>query len=447
MTQTWVVVGGGVLGMGAARAAARVGHEVLLLEAAPGLGGLAAAHRIATPTGAVTVDRFYHVVLKSDRRALAWLAELGLADAIRWRRVRSTYVSGGRAHPASSAAELARLPLPVLVKARIGLSIAVGAALPAGAAFSGHTAHRWLRVVAGRSATRDFWEPLLAAKLGPYARVAGADFLRSTFRRLALARFQGGDGDLFGVVPGGYARVLDAAAAQLEALGVQVRTGALVDGIVSDGVSDPTVRWRDAQGEHERRVDRVVVTTPAPVAARLLPGLSAHERDRLEQVPYLGVLNATALLRQAPDPAYLTYVVDDTALTSVIGMHALVPPDETAGCALVHLPRYTAPDDPLFEAPDDKVWQVLFAGLQAVYPQVRPDDVVGWAVGRARHVMPVPVVGYRDRAPSFATSLPGVWTIGSAQLVDGTLNVESSLALLEDALPGVLEPRAAAVAA
>ena len=63
------------------------------------------------------------------------------------------------------------------------------------------------------------WLPLLRAKLGEEAERASARFIRSTFRRLLVARLRGGDGDRFGWVEGGYAAVLGRLAAELEACG------------------------------------------------------------------------------------------------------------------------------------------------------------------------------------------------------------------------------------
>ena len=57
------VVGGGVLGMTVALRLAQQGHDVTLLESAPAIGGLASPEFI----GDVTWDRFYHVMLLSDK--------------------------------------------------------------------------------------------------------------------------------------------------------------------------------------------------------------------------------------------------------------------------------------------------------------------------------------------------------------------------------------------
>ncbi|MEO1498717.1 MAG: FAD-dependent oxidoreductase, partial [Planctomycetota bacterium] len=78
----WAVVGGGMLGMTLAHELTKRGVRVTLLEAAPELGGLAAAWTLEdAETGQeVTWDKHYHVTLLSDTRLRTLLAEIGLAD-------------------------------------------------------------------------------------------------------------------------------------------------------------------------------------------------------------------------------------------------------------------------------------------------------------------------------------------------------------------------------
>ena len=81
------VIGGGVLGLSIAQGLVRRGHEITVIEAAPELGGLAAAWRI----GDVTWDRHNHVILLTDRRTRAMLASIGLERELRWVQTNTVY--------------------------------------------------------------------------------------------------------------------------------------------------------------------------------------------------------------------------------------------------------------------------------------------------------------------------------------------------------------------
>jgi protoporphyrinogen oxidase len=428
----WAVVGGGMLGAAAARRLRAGGAEVVLYEAAPALGGLTSAWQLPVPDGPpVTWDRFYHVILGSDRRVLALLDEIGAGEVV-WGRSKAACFTGGRALPASSAAELLGLPfLGPLAKLRIGLTVAWAALWSSGRRFDRITAARWLRRWSGRQATERLWLPLLRAKLGGCAERASAVFIWSTIRRLVGARFEGRDGDRFGHVRGGYAQVLGALADALTAAGVVVHTGSRVTAV--SAAADGGVLVETA-GEPVERFDRVLVTTAAPLTSRLCPGLSAQERERLDAVEYLGVICPSVLLRKPVTGAYITYITDPLPFTAVIEMTALVDPAELGGYTLVYLPRYTEPDDPAFDRRDADLEAEFLGPFLDMYG-LTADDVVSFSVARARYVMPVPTPGYPERVPAVRTSVPGLFALGSARITVGTLNVEQTLQLLDEGWP------------
>jgi protoporphyrinogen oxidase len=420
-----------MLGAAAAHRLRAGGADVVLYEAAPTLGGLASAWSVPGQDGEpVTWDRFYHVILGSDRRLFGLLDELGTPDVV-WGRSKAACFADGRALPASAAAELLGLPfLGPVAKLRIGLTVAWAALWSSGKRFDRITAARWLRRWSGREATERLWLPLLRAKLGRSADRASAVFIWSTIRRLVFARFEGRDGDRFGHVPGGYATVLGTLARALSAAGVDVRTQARVSAVSAapNGVRVES----DAFGAE--LFDRVLVTTAAPLTSRLCRDLSDGERERLEGVEYLGVICPSVLLRRPVTGAYITYITDPLPFTAVIEMTALVDPSELGGHTLVYLPRYTDPADPAFDTTDADLEAEFLAPFLRMYG-LDPADVISFSVARARYVMPVPTPGYPQRVPGVRTSVPGLFTLGSAQITVGTLNVEQTLQLLDEGWP------------
>jgi protoporphyrinogen oxidase len=440
----WAVVGGGMLGAAAARRLRATGADVVLYEAAPTLGGLASAWQLPVPDGEpVTWDRFYHVIVGTDRRVLRLLDEIGTPEVV-WNRSKAACFADGEALPASSAAELLGLPfLGTAAKLRIGLNVAWAALWSDERRFDRTTAADWLRRWSGPQATERLWLPLLRAKLGRSAEQASAVFIWSTMRRLVMARFQGRDGDRFGHVPGGYAAVLGALADRLVADGVDVRTGSRVTAVRTGDAGGLVVEG----GDGPERYDRVLVTTAAPLTSALCPELTDAEHARNAGVDYLGVVCPSVLLRRPVTGAYITYITDPLPFTAVIEMTALVDPAETGGHHLLYLPRYTEPTDPVFDADDAEIRAEFLPAFLDMYG-LSEDDVVSFAVSRARHVMPVPTPGYAGRAPAVRTSVPGLFAVGSAQITIGTLNVEQTLLLLDEAWPELdLDPLPAVVAA
>ncbi|MGO4957009.1 FAD-dependent oxidoreductase [Luteococcus sp. Sow4_B9] len=429
-TERWIVVGGGATGAHLAHQGAKEGHQVTLLDRDPGLGGLTATETFTVNDQTFEVDRFYHVILESDERVLALLEELDLQDTVRWTSAPAEIIEEGRQYPASSLGQMATLPMLKLTdRVRIGASIAASLALPMKIA-DRMTAVDWLGRTAGKSALDAFWWPILRAKLGTQADKVSASFMVSTFRRLVQARLKGA-GDRFGVLPEGYGPVFAALLERIEKLGGTIRTGADVSRVESD---EAGVHVTLATGE-ELVADRVFITTPAPIASRLLPQLTSVERRRLTDAPYLGVVCGTFVLDHAPNDSYITYLIDDVGLTGVIGMHALMAPDAHGGGKLVYLPHYCASDDEWFDESDDQLRERLLSGLQQCFPQ-QTFQVLASSINRARHVVPLPLPGADDPL-GFTTSIPGVHVVGTAQNTTGTLNVESSLELVDRALAEV----------
>jgi protoporphyrinogen oxidase len=429
----WAVVGGGMLGAVAARRLRAEGAEVTLFEAAPTLGGLASAASMSVPgRPAVVWDRFYHVILGADRRLLALLDEIDAGEVV-WAKSKAACYSGGKALPASSAAELFTLPfLGWLAKIRLVLTVLVAVVFTSERHYDQITSARWLRRWSGRQATERLWLPLLRAKLGEAAERASATFIWSTIRRLVMARFQGRNGgDLFGHVAGGYASVLATLARELVERGVEVRTGARVAAIRPTASGGLGVEFAD---DAPLTFDRVLVTTASPIASRLLPDLTAAEHARLQAVEYLGVVCPSVLLRRPVTGSYITYVTDAAPFTAVIEMTALIDPAELDGHTLVYLPLYTSPRDGVFDDDDGTIRARFLPAFLSMYG-LDEADVVSFTVAKARYVMPVPTPGYPARVPSVATSVPGLFTIGSAQITTGTLNIEQTLQLLEGGWP------------
>jgi len=428
--RSWAVVGGGLLGLTLAHRLAQRGRDVTVYEASDRLGGLAAPWRIAD----VVWDRHYHVILESDRALVSLLEELGLAAELHWTRTRTGVFANGRLHSVSNPVELLRFPgLGWLDKARLGATFLRAVTTRDFRALERIPVEQWLRRWSGDHAFERFWLPLLRSKLGDAYRMVSAAFIWATIQRLYAARRAGLREERFGHVRGGYARILDRFAEVLASERVRVECDFPVERIESAGPRVAVTGPRSA--EH----DFAVVTLPSPAIARIGAGLTEQERARLENTPYLGIVCASLLLRRALSPFYVTNLLDEgLPFTGVIEMSALMGTDAFGGHALVYLPRYVAPGDPFFLAPDDEVREAFLAGLARVSPHFRRDDLIAFQVSRVRYVMALPTLRYSEQVLPIRTSVPRLFLVNSAQIVAGTLNVNETVQLAEQAVPRLL---------
>ena len=115
-------------------------------------------------------------------------------------------------------------------------------------------------------------------------------------------------------------------------------------------------------------------------------------------------------------------------------MSALVDRAEFGGAHLSYLPRYTTPGDEILSWSDLEVRERVDA-LEHMFPGFGEDNVNAFQVSRVPHVFPIPTIGFSERIPPMQTSAPGVFTVNSAQIFNGTLNVNETLQLATRPLP------------
>jgi len=120
-------------------------------------------------------------------------------------------------------------------------------------------------------------------------------------------------------------------------------------------------------------------------------------------------------------------------------MSALVDRDQFGGHTLVYLPRYLAPDDPMFGLSDGEVEERFIPALLRMYPHLDRSDVLCTRISRVRHVVALPTLNYSQRLPPMTTSIPGLHIVNSAHIVNGTLNVNETLQLARRACSELLQ--------
>jgi protoporphyrinogen oxidase len=418
------IVGGGILGMTLALRLQSDRCTTTLIEAASSPGGLTQSQTI----GGYTWDRFYHVILQSDDHLRALLEELDLTGLLRWRTTRTGFYTDGQLYSLSNSLEFLGFPaLSLLDKLRLAGTVLYASRLQNWRPLERVPVDEWLRRLSGDHTFERIWLPLLKSKLGENYKQTSASFIWATIARMYAARRSGLKREMFGYVEGGYQRVLQEFCTRLEARGVQQLCGRPAVSITDEGDG---VRVRLAGGE-EHTFDRVVLTVPCPRVQALCPQLSAGEQARLEKVVYQGIICASLLLREPLADFYITNITDSSVpFTAIIEMTSLVDRSGFGGNALVYLPRYLTRDDPVWGESDESIQERFVAALERMYPQFRRENVLVFQVARVREMLALTTLNYSDEAlPPMRTSLPNVFIVNSAQIVNGTLNVNETIGL------------------
>ena len=407
---------------------AQQGKAVTLFEAAPSFGGLASAWRL----GDIVWDRHYHVTLSSDTRLRSLLRELGLEDQMQWARSRTGFYVDSEFHSMSNTLEFLKFPpLSLIDKIRLGATILRASRIKDWKSLEKVPVKDWLEKWSGPRVTEKVWLPLLRAKLGENYRDTSAAFIWATIARMYAARRTGMKTELFGYVPGGYARIIQRFEQALQQERVKFRLGQPVGAITSTSLGQVRIELRNGGTE---AFDQVVVTTAAPLAAQICPDLTGNEKGQLKRIKHQGIICASLLLKESLSGFYITNITDSRVpYTAVIEMSSIVERSQFGGRALVYLPKYVSSNAADFDLTDDQIKETFVSALERMYPRFKREDLLCFQVSRVKYLLPIPTLNYSDDLPEVSTSVPGLHIVNSAHIVNGTLNVNETVQLAESA--------------
>ena len=418
------IIGGGILGMTLGLFLSEKGFRVSLIEKAPELGGLVRSWQISD----YRWDQFYHVILLSDRHLVELVDRLGLGSKLNWNYTKTGFFTDGRMHSMSNILEFITFPpLNLVDKLRLAFTIYYASKIKSFGRLEKISCTDWLKRLSGERTVEKIWRPLLRGKLGDYYRLVSASFIWTTIARMYAARRSGIKQEMFGYVDGGYATILTRLQQHLHEVEVESHLQANVTKIMQN---DNSVVIETAEGK-SWKFDEVIFTLPCSQIAELCPQLSLAEKERFRKVVYQGLICASIILKHPLGGYYYTNITDEgIPFTSIVEMTALVSPDDFGGNSLVYLPRYMTRDDPFWQKSDREIRDEFLDGLRLMYPSLRKEDFVAFKLAKVREIMPVTTLNYsRELLPSTETSQSRIFVVNSAQIVDGTWNVNEIIRL------------------
>jgi len=428
------ILGGGITGLTSAFYLLRAGARVTVVEGQPQLGGLATYFDF----GPFWWDKFYHCILTSDRPLQTLIDDLGLSREMRWQDTKTGFYADHALYSMSSTWEFLRFPLLSLwQKFRLGLGVLYASRIRDGRRLEGLPVRDWLVRVFGRGNYDKMWGPLLKTKLGACRDEASAAFIWATIFRIYSTRERSVEQkERIGYVRGGYRTVFTRLVEKIQAMGGSIYTNLPVRRIQTRPGGG--IDFLTAQGRLS--FDVAIATIPSGPFASIVPELSRAYRERLLKVKYLGVVCVVLLLKRRLTPFYVTNLTDESLpFTGIIEMTNLVALEETQGRHLVYIPKYTAPEDPLFAASDEEVWGTFFHHLQRIFPDLRESEIERRFIFRERLVQPVPVLHYSDLVPPMQTNVEGLYLSNTTFIINSTLNNNEMVKIARRAVDLVLE--------
>lgn len=430
--KTWAIIGGGMLGMTLGLRLSQKGHKVTIYESAEKVGGLTGSWQM----DGVVWDKFYHVILMSDLNTRKILKEIGLENDLNWVETKTGFYSDGKLYSMSNLVEFFKFPpINLIDKFRLGLTIFAASKIKNWHNLETIPVADWLTKWSGKRVFEKIWLPLLKAKLGEDYKNTSAAFIWATIQRMYAARKSGLKKEMFGYVTGGYERINNYFAKHLSEIGIEINYHSKVKSIKKD----LSGRMEVATENNSQLFDEVISTLSSRESVKIAEELTEAEKKQHNDIQYLGVICPSVLLKKSISAYYITNITDSwPPFTGIIEMTALIDKKETKGNHLVYLPKYVAADNELFTKNDGELQSLFLGSLYKMYPTLSEDDLVFWGVSQARVVFALPTLNYSKKVPGVTTSLGNYYIINSAQIINGTLNVNETIQVAENKLKEIL---------
>jgi protoporphyrinogen oxidase len=386
------------MGLAAAYRAAKNGHDVDLVEAAPEPGGMAGHFDF----DGLSLERFYHFICHTDHPTFDLMKELGIADKIVWRDTTMGFFNSNKLHPWGTPMALLRLPsLGFIDKLRYGIFAFVCVRRNRWPAIENEPASDWIVRWCGTSIYNRFWKPLFGLKFYEYADNISAAWVWTRIRRVGRSRrsiFQ----EELGYMEGGTITLVNALIDGIRAHGGRVHLSQPVQRVTTD---QNHVTGVQTSGRHYP-ADAVISTTPTPLISNLVPDLPQDWKQRYEAIHNIGVICVIFKLSRSVSPHFWINVSEpDIEIPGVIEFSNL---RNVSGDTIIYVPYYMPVTNPKFSWPDERLLDEALACLQRINPALTRDDIIATKVARLRYGQPICEPGFAAKIPPIQTPIAGL---------------------------------------
>jgi len=419
------------MGMALAHKLTADGHRVTVIEHSDQPGGLATWHDF----GEFYWDRFYHVILPSDRNLIGLINDLDMSSDLQWQRTYTGFFVDDKLHSISSNLEFLKFPLLSFIsKIRLGFTMLYASRINSWQKLETLSCEQWLRRISGDENVEKLWKPLLLAKLGPSYKRVSAVFIWSYIKRMFSARDKSASAEQLGHVKGGYQSIFAALQNSMESSGGTLKLNEPVKRI--QPAADGGILVQTDKQSYE--FDHVVCTSPVSVLKQIVSTdmlrignghknlksqINEVSTEQPEEVEYLGVVCVVIVSKKPLTHYYVVNIADETIpFTGVIGMSNVVKPENTAGYHVTFLPRYMLSTDDELQKPDTYFEEQFLGGIAKMFPEFDMQGIVSVHVNRAIKVQPLQVLNYSKLVPTAQTHHERLHVLNTSQFVNATLN-------------------------
>jgi protoporphyrinogen oxidase len=403
------VLGGGLTGLTAAYELAKRGHEVLLWERAPYLGGQASTFEVE----GTRLERYYHHIFTGDLDMMDLIEELGLSERMLWLASKVGFFHEGQIYDFVTPMDLLRFqPLRFWQRIRAGLVTLYLQRFGNWRDLEDSTAQDWIRRYAGEQAYEVIFAPLLRAKFGEYFDQVTMAWLWSKFKDRVGSRSRGMTKELLGYMEGSFQPFIDALASRIRTMGGRILTDTAVERLTIEGL-----KIRSVTAGEVWPVDQVIATVPSFVLLQIAPDLPAEYASRLRKVSYQSALCLVLKMKRSLSRIYWLNISDPAVpFVGAIEHTNLIPAEEYNGKHILYLTNYVSHGDPLHGASAEELFAHYLPYLRKINPEFEGNWVEETWLFREDAAQPIITCGYSRRVPAYQTPVQGLFLANTTQI-------------------------------
>lgn len=402
MTQV-VILGGGLSGLSAAYTLSKRGFKILLLERDNDLGGLASSYFV----NGQHIPKTYHHVMYGDNTFLKIINDLGLADALYWKKLKVGFYSHGKFYDFSSLFSILKFePISFWGRIKFGLLVLKARRKIDWEDLNEVNIEEYSLSTAGKDAYKLISYIVQAKFAEPPVNISAA-WLMSRFGHESKSV-----SDRFGYLKGGIERVVKGLAAGcIEREGI-IKTRARATRVIIKNEKVEKVEYEEGRKMREIKSDIVISTLPIPLLLDVLGELPGDYVTLLRNIRYKASLCAALALSQKVSPFYWLNVME-------LQEHPFVGVFEHGHLnielkhpSLMYVVKYLDVKDDFWQKPDQEIVEEFLANLADIFDYNLKEKLLWWRLHRAEYSTPVFVPNYERYMPQARSPTKGLYIGG-----------------------------------
>ncbi len=414
------IIGAGFTGLAAAYYLSKEGHEVEVFELDSKPGGLAIGYQ--EKVWDWTLEKHYHHWFTNDKSVLTLASEINHKVLIR-RPKTSSFVDGG-IYQLDSPTSLLKFPkLNIIDRLRTGVALGLLRYNPIGKPLEKFKAEPYLKFSMGKPGYQKLWEPLMVNKLGKYAGVVSLAWFwaRINKRTSSLAYPEGG----FLEFANHLQKVIEKQGGKFhyntEVVELSSNSKPKIEFKKIGNLSTPIVFGRDPAkaGKFEiGNYDRVVVTLPSFLFAKIAPDLPATYTARLSKLKGIGAMNLVVRFKKPflPDGTYWLSMCDmKSPILAIVEHTNFMDFSHYNNEHIVYFGNYMPTTDPRYLMDEKQLFKLYDPWLKKLNPNYQK-SIIDYKLFRAPFAQPILYTNYSKNIPPFKTPLENVYLANIEQV-------------------------------